>query len=249
MKFREFSMAICDACGEKYSHKKGREILQETTDDIGFHDDLNDIPDGTFNGMLRKDRNLTADMASDVKSYYQRDLLKEYLSDICETKGVDQLCQAFQQYCPDITKDNAIECVADLFEKMVDDASQGKRSATEETVSLSPEDRRKLLRILKGLRSKTDYFIECITMAVEGKTYMLNEFELEDDYDKFIKLNYKLRDFNVLHPELTTLKKVFDLCRSIHPQNYHIEGNEMILDPGLREYMNALDAVYNELCS
>ena len=223
MTFREFLDALCYVSGEQISVFVARTFLSEVTQD-NFKSILNNISDDVIKSYLRPERNISKNFADEIKTYYQRENLEEYLDDMCYgDEKLPELYEAFKQYCPDINQDNAFELVAEQFEKMLNSAGkrkQGKESSEKECC-ISKEDVCSMQAIIVILQYTVERLQECsIGLLVTRKESHLTNVEKSHDewqskfnqnYETFQEKNTELYCYAAIYPEIEVIDTIFSL--------------------------------------
>lgn len=142
MKFREYIDMLCAVREESFSYEYAKEFLVEISKDSSTFSERiekytsskneaqnNKISESLFASYLRKGRNMSRELAAEVKSSYSISKLKKYIGDQCtnsEKKQIlcDQLKKRTCDY-PDINKKNAVIIAAEEFVKMLNEILHG----------------------------------------------------------------------------------------------------------------------------
>lgn len=136
MKFREYIDMFCAVREERFSYECAKEFLVEISKSSSDFSTIleeytssknqtqNDrISESVFASYLREGRNMSRELASEVKSSYSISKLKKYIRDQCTNSEKKQiLCDQLKERThdhPDINKKNAVNIAAEEFEKML----------------------------------------------------------------------------------------------------------------------------------
>ena len=140
MTFRDFIQAICNVTGEEFRPATAQTFLLAVTKDR-LKATINSIKPSTFNSYLREGRNLSRSFACEIEADYIPTELKEYLNDMSKGRGGKQrLCDAFREYCPTIEPKNAIKQIVKLFEQMLLEAKQSRRTRAKADAAEHPSN-------------------------------------------------------------------------------------------------------------
>lgn len=233
MTLRAFIDLMCIALQEKYSIKVAKEIINgfSTIHDpfemylIRESDNDTEKIENRLKSYLRSGRNISRDFAIALRDVCEREQVIKYLNGtFYDDESMDWLCRSFGAVCPGINRENAIDLVADLFRKVLDDASKENRSNSKSSRKgkwkLSKIERLELLKMIDELKEELDTLEELMAWHhVERLPSSLSRHEIDFEFNEsrkdFRETNEQLQKFNVLHPELTLLKKLHDLFKMI----------------------------------
>lgn len=270
MTIREFIDALCKVEQCNYSLDYAKEVLRAATDsDTTFSENLDAIDESKIRSYLRKDRNLSVDLASEIRYRIdestpndeddsdcdicmpKRDLFRNmqvFLLDmLCKEGARSRACTAFQKWRKDISEQNAVDVIAELFEQLIDDILKGAPLKSKSAVSV--KDRKEILNIIVDIRLSMDAILEkaCDMLEVFGEGKPQSQTDFDDKYRQFCKLNQSLSDYAIIYPdkleiinEALRLFKLLDF--SVRFQNR--EGEVRIeQDPRIEEYRQCLDKI------
>lgn len=279
MTIREFINALCKVEQCNYSLDYAKEVLRAATDnDTAFSENLDAIDESIIRSYLRKDRNLSVDLAHEIRyasdesisndeydpdcDIYmpKRDLfgnMQVFLLDmLCKEGARSRACTAFEQWRSDISEQNAVDVIAKLFEQLIDDILKGAPPKPQNNVSV--KDRNEIRKLIVDIRLSMDSLIEnaggMLWGSEEGKAHSKADFDT--DYKTFRELNQYLSDYATIYPdkleiinEALLLSKLLDFSVKLQVR----EGTVcLVQDPRIEEYRRYLNKIiciiFNKPC-
>lgn len=223
MTFRDFIQALCNATGEEFGPATAQTFLLTVTQDR-FEATIDSIKPSTFNSYLREGRNLSKRFACEIEADYMPAELKDYLNGISKGRGGKQrLCDAFREYCRDIEPKNAIKQIVELFEQMLREAKQGRRtrakaaSKKDKLETAMPKDTEKLGFLLDELTVRfAELYADYLRARAAYDYALAGEKKVLDDgvvqkHHTFYSLNDRLFSFVYRYPDFTDLNTLYDL--------------------------------------
>ena len=221
MTFRNFIEAMCNVTGEELGPAAAQSFLLAVTQD-GFEVTINSLKSSTFNSYLREGRNLSKSFACEIEADYMPTELKEYLNEISKGRGGKQrLCDAFREYCRDIEPKNAIKQIVKLFEQMLREAKQSRRTrakaVSKKDEIAMPKDTEKLDCLLKELTiCFSVLYTDFLKVSLSYNSATADEKKALDDgivhkHHDFYALNDKLYSFVYRYRGFTELETLYDL--------------------------------------
>lgn len=220
MKFRGFIEAMCNVTGEEFGADVARTFLLTVTQD-GFEAIISSMKPATFNSYLREGRNLSRSFACEIEAAYIPTELKEYLHEISNGRGGKQrLCDAFIEFCPEIEPKQAVKKIAELFEQMLREAKQGRKTRTKTTAKTnSCANTEKLGFLLSELTIRfSELHTDFLKATAEYDTATPSKKKELDDgiiqkHHAFYTLNDRLFSFVCQYQAFTDLSTLYDLGR------------------------------------
>lgn len=258
MTFREFVIAICFVNKARFSAKAAKTLLVEATTNDNFNDVLSDISDSTFRSYIRDGRNISESFDDEVIAYLNEENLKEYFMDICEEEeSAQRFCEAFREYCPEITEENSADLAVKLFKEMLDSAGgeENQASPHKKKRKSSKNDLKDMQSIITQLHCTVEKLIENsirIRMHQNFDTEADSDYqnEFNQNHEAFLNLNMELHNYVVIYPGLAIIDTLFELSRTIDftfktvlkEDRCYIESNDKI-----DEYKQCLDQLLKTL--
>lgn len=260
MTFREFVKALCDVTGEKVGVPAAKTLLIEAIGKAPFEQWFELQGNSNLKSFLRTERNISAAAAFELYSIYQNEAnvkenkrrLKAYFEDCCleSPERIQRTIGAFRGDCSEIRKQNIGECLVQLFEKMLQQAIQGKQkqSSPKQEYQISKVDGRKIkdlaVRILRSMdmineaairllqhQDKNDADCDKYQAAFEAEveTFRLLVIELDLFADKYPKLE--------VIPELCKMADAIDF--RVH---YRVgdDGLSIVAAPSIESFRKSL---------
>lgn len=221
MIFRSFIEAICNVTGEEFGPATAQTFLLAVTKDR-LKATINSIKPSTFNSYLREGRNLSRSFACEIEADYIPTELKEYLNDMSKGRGGKQrLCDAFREYCPTIEPKNAIKQIVKLFEQMLLEAKQSRRTRAKADAAKNTQamlqNTEKLGFLLSELTVRfSELYTDYLKASTEYDTAAPSKKKALDDgiiqkHRAFYTLNDRLYGFVYRYPDFTDLSTLYDL--------------------------------------
>ena len=159
MTFREFLVAFGKVNQKGPGIRFAQTVLLEATGcDQNFESILTNTPKDIISSYFRSDRNIASPFAEEVLSYFSqkrnRNQFRQFIKEQCQTEEqLQSLCKAFKPYCPQITKETAINTVVAQFELMLESAKSGETSKPLRVVTET--DKKEIMKLIGKLRSLT----------------------------------------------------------------------------------------------